>query len=455
MGARKSERSTKQGKAAASSKAKTSKSSSKQVAAGTRTGGTASQASARNSKTGSRATSKAKQDLKSKANGKSTAKATATSTSNGKGTEKATGAKANGKSDARAARNATHASPAAGTNGKAKASTSRSKKSAENGKSKSDNAREVAQLITLGKSKGFLTYDDVHDALPGDDVGAEQMDDVLSALGDEDIEVVDDSANLKVSTRAAPAESATTRKSAGKADRGSETTTTTTTTTKTADDDLYKSNDPVRMYLRKMGSVALLTREGEVEIAKRIEEGENEVLAAILNSPVAVREIIEIGEKLRNHKIRVKDIVRDAEDEEHEFDEEEADRRIIRLIDRVKRIEKKNTDQAEERKNSGRRSPQEDRQGARGQQEGARQDAPGDAPQQEDDRQDRHQAEDDDRDASSAPRARRWSSSGRAERPRPSSRSWCATPGKIPTRRRSSPRSSGWSRSRWKTWPWL
>ena len=352
MGARKSERSTKQGKAAASSKAKTSKSSSKQVAAGTRTGGTASQASARNSKTGSRATSKAKQDLKSKANGKSTAKATATSTSNGKGTEKATGAKANGKSDARAARNATHASPAAGTNGKAKASTSRSKKSAENGKSKSDNAREVAQLITLGKSKGFLTYDDVHDALPGDDVGAEQMDDVLSALGDEDIEVVDDSANLKVSTRAAPAESATTRKSAGKADRGSETTTTTTTTTKTADDDLYKSNDPVRMYLRKMGSVALLTREGEVEIAKRIEEGENEVLAAILNSPVAVREIIEIGEKLRNHKIRVKDIVRDAEDEEHEFDEEEADRRIIRLIDRVKRIEKKNTDQAEERKNT-------------------------------------------------------------------------------------------------------
>ena len=96
------------------------------------------------------------------------------------------------------------------------------------------------------------------------------------------------------------------------------------------------------MYLRKMGSVSLLTREGEVEIAKRIEEGENEVLAAILSSPIAVREIIDIGEKLRKHKIRVKDIVRDAEDEEHEFDEEEADRRIIRLIDEVKRLDKKN-----------------------------------------------------------------------------------------------------------------
>jgi RNA polymerase primary sigma factor len=104
------------------------------------------------------------------------------------------------------------------------------------------------------------------------------------------------------------------------------------------------------MYLRKMGSVALLTREGEVEIAKRIEEGENEVLSSILSSPIAVREIIDIGERLRAHKIRVKDIVRDAEDEEHEFDEEEADRRVIRLIDRVKRLDKKNTDIGEERK---------------------------------------------------------------------------------------------------------
>ena len=111
-----------------------------------------------------------------------------------------------------------------------------------------------------------------------------------------------------------------------------------------------RSNDPVRMYLRKMGSVALLTREGEVEIAKRIEEGENEILASILNSPIAVRRDHRHRRAPPNHKIRVKDIVRDAEDEEHEFDEEEADRRIIRLIDRVKRLDKKNTDLAEERR---------------------------------------------------------------------------------------------------------
>ena len=79
------------------------------------------------------------------------------------------------------------------------------------------------------------------------------------------------------------------------------------------------------MYLRKMGSVSLLTREGEVEIAKRIEQGEHRhPRFAILNSPVAVREIIDLGDKLRKHKIRVKDIIRDADDEDREFDEEEA-----------------------------------------------------------------------------------------------------------------------------------
>jgi RNA polymerase primary sigma factor len=94
------------------------------------------------------------------------------------------------------------------------------------------------------------------------------------------------------------------------------------------------------MYLRKMGSVSLLTREGEVEIAKRIEQGEHMILGAILASPVAVREIIDLGDKLRKHKIRVKDIIRDAEDDNAEFDEEEADRRILRLIDKVKHLDK-------------------------------------------------------------------------------------------------------------------
>ncbi|HEY3235108.1 MAG TPA: RNA polymerase sigma factor RpoD [Polyangiaceae bacterium] len=216
------------------------------------------------------------------------------------------------------------------------------------------NGKAKQQLITLGKSKGFLTYDDVHEALPPEEVGAEQIDDVLSALDDEEIEVVDDASNIKIAPRrVAEDELATSGKAAAKPepDEPGEPTGS-APPARLGEEDYYKSNDPVRMYLRKMGSVALLTREGEVEIAKRIEEGENEVLAAILSSPIAVREIIDIGERLRVHKIRVKEIVRDAEDEEHEFDAEEADRRIIRLIDRVKRLDKRNAELAEERKGS-------------------------------------------------------------------------------------------------------
>ena len=215
---------------------------------------------------------------------------------------------------------------------------------------KGGNGKVKEQLVTLAKSKGFLTYDDVHEALPAEDVGPDQMDDVLSALDDEEIEVVDDASNIKIAPHRTGGDEdgqkpAAKGESEDMMDRPA-----TASTPDPKDDEYYKSNDPVRMYLRKMGSVALLTREGEVEIAKRIEEGENEVLSAILSSPIAVREIIEIGERLKAHKIRVKDIVRDAEDEEHEFDEEEADRRIIRLIDKVKRLDKKNNELAEERR---------------------------------------------------------------------------------------------------------
>jgi RNA polymerase primary sigma factor len=222
---------------------------------------------------------------------------------------------------------------------------------------KANGSKAKEQLITLGKTKGFLTYDDVHEALPGEDVGPDQMDDVLSALDDEEIEVVDDASNIKIAPHRGAEEDGPPKNKAKGGGSDSEddgpapAPTSSSTPARTgSDDEYYKSNDPVRMYLRKMGSVALLTREGEVEIAKRIEEGENEILSAILSSPVAVREIIDIGERLRNHKIRVKDIVRDAEDEEHEFDEEEADRRIIRLIDKVKRSDKKNQELLEERK---------------------------------------------------------------------------------------------------------
>ncbi len=198
----------------------------------------------------------------------------------------------------------------------------------------------LEKLVEQGKSKGFLTYEEVNEALPPD-VAPDQIDDVVGALGDEDIEIVDGATQVKIAPKRIADEEAGEKKIIVNQEREEE------------DVDYYsKSNDPVRMYLRKMGSVSLLTREGEVEIAKRIRNGELRVNAAILDSPVAVREIIDLGEKLKKHKIRVKDLIKDAEADDQEFDEEEADRRIIRLIEKVKRLDKKKVDLIEERKDA-------------------------------------------------------------------------------------------------------
>ena len=108
-------------------------------------------------------------------------------------------------------------------------------------------------------------------------------------------------------------------------------------------------DDPVRMYLRKMGSVSLLTREGEVEIAKRIEEGEKEVLQAVLSSPVAIREILDIGDRLKKGKIRLRDIVKDAPEESAESDdaaaapsanESERTEQLLKLVDKIRKLDK-------------------------------------------------------------------------------------------------------------------
>ncbi len=199
---------------------------------------------------------------------------------------------------------------------------------------------KLQALVDQGKAKGFLTYDEVNDAVPAEPVVADQMDDVMSVLGDEDIEIVDAATQVKIAPKRIVEEEVE-KKSIEQRSPSAP---------KEEDVDGYysKSNDPVRMYLRKMGSVSLLTREGEVEIAKRIEQGEHAILGAILNSPVAVREIIDLGDKLRKRKIRVKEIIRDVEEEDREFDEEEADRRILRLIDKVKHLDKVAQDTAEQ-----------------------------------------------------------------------------------------------------------
>src|SRR5271170_2664281 len=202
---------------------------------------------------------------------------------------------------------------------------------------KNRDRKEVQQLIEIGKSKGFLTYDEVNDALPADMVAADQMDDVLGVLGDEDIEIVDTATQVKIAPKRIVEEQAE-----QKVAREREQAPTTNKTEEELDGYYSKSNDPVRMYLRKMGSVSLLTREGEVEIAKRIEEGERRVLQVVLNSSIAVEEILELGNKLKAQKIRVKEVIRDVDEEDAEFDEEWHTERVVKLIDKVRRLHGKN-----------------------------------------------------------------------------------------------------------------
>ncbi len=178
---------------------------------------------------------------------------------------------------------------------------------------------EVKALMERGREKGFVTFDELNDALPSDVVSSEQIDDVMSMFGEHDIEVVDDSKKMKLPDKPPEPEpkAADEEKDEDEDDAG-----------------YGKSNDPVRMYLRKMGSVSLLTREGEVEIAKRIEEGEKEVLHAVLSSSIAIKEILDLGERLRKGKIRIREVVKDAgEEQAAEREEEEVEEVEVEAVE--------------------------------------------------------------------------------------------------------------------------
>jgi RNA polymerase primary sigma factor len=186
--------------------------------------------------------------------------------------------------------------------------------------SKKNGGDEVQQLMQLGKEKGFLTYDEVNDILPPDMISSEQLDDVMSMFGDMDIEVVD--AEQKISL---PQE----RDAEAIGEEGEE-------EAEFDADVMGRTSDPVRMYLREMGQVSLLTREGEVEIAKRIEEGEALVARVIVKTPIAFKEVITLGDRLGKGQISVAEITRDYDEEEGAEAEERQRVRVVELIQRVR-----------------------------------------------------------------------------------------------------------------------
>jgi RNA polymerase primary sigma factor len=148
---------------------------------------------------------------------------------------------------------------------------------------KHDKRTEVKQLISQGKEKGYLTYQEVNNALPSDVVSPEQLDDLMLLFGELEIELIgaERSAETPPISRGTVVSSGYTKE--GRLfDLPAEA--------------LGKTDDPVRMYLREMGTIPLLTREGEVEIAKRIEEGQNEIVQAVVLNPFASRELLVCSE---------------------------------------------------------------------------------------------------------------------------------------------------------------
>src|SRR3989344_409942 len=161
--------------------------------------------------------------------------------------------------------------------------------------------KEVKKLIELGKERGFLTYEEINEILPKDFVSPEKIDDVMALFNKMDIDIVESKSvgQQRLDEREAEGE-ATEGEAAGMDDEGGlfeeeeeE---------EVAEVGLGKADDPIRLYLRKIGSVSLLTREGEIEIAKRIEEGETKVLKVLLSCSAGVKEVFHIGELLKKGK---------------------------------------------------------------------------------------------------------------------------------------------------------
>ena len=197
--------------------------------------------------------------------------------------------------------------------------------------SKKDTIDQVTQLIDMAKEKGFLTYEEVNNILPSDVVSPDQLDDLMIMFGEMDIEVVEGAQKIRIPKRKLSKVPAVAEEEVAAEEE-------------TAKGPFEKLNDPVRMYLREMGSVSLLNRDEEVEIAKRVEEGEKEIADIVLNAPLIVREVLTIGEKLKFDKISVREIIRNLDDEEAEIDEELYIKKVLSLVERIKRSEQKKLD---------------------------------------------------------------------------------------------------------------
>ena len=189
---------------------------------------------------------------------------------------------------------------------------------------KNSDSKQIKQLISVGKKRGYLTYGELNEALPDHVVSSDRVDEMIMVFDELDIELRDDR-KKPVVTKQLESE----KKVADVVKRLSP-------------EAPAKVTDPVKMYFREMGLVSLLSREGEVEIAKRIEASEREVLKALTESTIGVKSISDFGDGLRNGSLRLRDVLHDADEADTYIEESEQTKKVLSVIDRIISIDDEN-----------------------------------------------------------------------------------------------------------------
>ena len=189
--------------------------------------------------------------------------------------------------------------------------------------------QQIQALIAEGKKKGFLTFDELNKALPSEVNTPEQIEEIIVIFDQLDIDIVDEKLTRGIEIAEDDGEEP---KEEEKLELAED---------EDGADYSSRSNDPVRMYLREMGAVGLLDRDGEVYIAKKIEAGELEVMYALVEVPVAVEELVRVGEDLKKGRMKLKDVVKTIEEDDPSEEEMNQRERVIKLLEDVKTIYRK------------------------------------------------------------------------------------------------------------------
>jgi RNA polymerase primary sigma factor len=189
--------------------------------------------------------------------------------------------------------------------------------------------QQIQALIAEGKKKGFLTFDELNKALPSEVNTPEQIEEIIVIFDQLDIDIVDEKLSHGIEIAEDDGEEP---KEEEKLELAED---------EDGADYSSRSNDPVRMYLREMGAVGLLDRDGEVYIAKKIEAGELEVMYALVEVPVAVEELVRVGEDLKKGRMKLKDVVKTIEEDDPSEEEMNQRERVIKLLEEVKNIYRK------------------------------------------------------------------------------------------------------------------